>query len=200
MRILINVMVVMAIIVFSRGLYTISETPVFDNVAFEPYVDVDQAGFIPQIARKMSSTEVYVQRFKDVAVEEMKNYGIPASITLAQGILESGSGRSDLAMIDNNHFGIKCKPKCLNCLCRNYADDSPYDMFRVFKSAWESYREHSKLLVGAERYKFLFKLKKTDYKGWARGLQKAGYATSKTYSKSLISIIEKYKLQKFDKV
>lgn len=148
----------------------------------------------------LSDTERYIERFKATAISEMKKYKIPASITLAQGIIESRSGKSDLAKIDNNHFGIKCRKKCLGCRCVNYPDDSPYDMFRIFPSAWYSYREHSKLLVGSPRYRELFRLKITDYKGWAHGLQKAGYATSKKYAVSLIRIIEKYNLQKFDKL
>lgn len=150
------------------------------------------------LKRNLNDTERYIERFKKVAISEMKIFGIPASITLAQGILESNNGNSDLAKIDNNHFGIKCKSKCIGCLCRNYKDDSPYDMFRVFPSAWWSYREHSKLLKNSPRYAALFKLKKTDYKGWAIGLQSCGYATSKKYAQSLIRIIEKYKLYKFD--
>lgn len=147
---------------------------------------------------KLSKAEKYIERFKKTAVQEMKQFGIPASITLAQGIVESNSGQSSLSVKENNHFGIKCKSKC-GCKCAIYADDKPDDKFRIFKSAWYSYREHSKLLT-SPRYKHLHKLKKTDYKGWARGLKKAGYATHPHYDKMLIKIIETYDLHKYDKL
>jgi flagellum-specific peptidoglycan hydrolase FlgJ len=101
-----------------------------------------------------------------------------------------------MAVKDNNHFGIKCYSKCIGCRCANYADDDIYDMFRIFQTAWESYREHSKILLN-DRYKSCFKYK--DYKHWAKELQRCGYATSKRYEKNLISIIETYKLYKLDK-
>ena len=145
----------------------------------------------------LSAAEKYIERFKKTAIKEMDQFGIPASITLAQGIIESNSGRSTMSIKENNHFGIKCKRFC-DCKCSIYADDKPNDRFRVFKSAWYSYREHSKLL-NSPRYKHLHKLKKTDYKGWARGLKKAGYATNPNYDKILIQIIEKYKLYNYDK-
>jgi flagellum-specific peptidoglycan hydrolase FlgJ len=140
--------------------------------------------------------EAYIERFKNVALTEQQKYGIPASITLAQGIIESAAGRSKMAIKDNNHFGIKCTLKCIGCRCANYADDDVYDMFRIFQSAWESYREHSKILLN-DRYKSCFKSR--DYKHWAKELQRCGYATSKKYAQNLILIIEKYKLNKFDK-
>jgi len=140
--------------------------------------------------------EAYIERFKDVALSEQKKYGIPASITLAQGIMESNAGRSKMAQRDNNHFGIKCYSKCIGCRCANYADDDIYDMFRIFDSAWESYREHSKVLL-RDRYKSCFKSK--DYKHWAKELQRCGYATSKKYATGLIKVIEYYKLYKLDK-
>lgn len=140
--------------------------------------------------------EGYIERFKHVALTEQKKYGIPASITLAQGILESNAGRSKMAIKENNHFGIKCKRKCTECRCAVYADDSPKDLFRVFGSAWESYREHSLILM-QDRYKVCFKSK--NYKHWANCLQKCGYATSKKYARNLIKIIERYKLYKLDK-
>ena len=140
--------------------------------------------------------EAYIERFSKVALNEQEKYNIPASITLAQGIIESYAGRSKMAIKDNNHFGIKCTQRCLGCRCANYADDDIYDMFRIFETAWESYREHSKILLN-ERYKSCFKSK--DYKHWANELQRCGYATSKKYAQNLILIIEKYKLNKFDK-
>ena len=142
------------------------------------------------------SYDKYIKRFTHVALQEQTKFGIPASITLAQGLLESDAGRSPMAIKDNNHFGIKCYQKCLGCRCANYSDDDIYDMFRIFESAWESYREHSKVLLN-DRYKSCFKNR--DYKHWAQELQNCGYATSKRYAKNLISIIEQYKLNKFDK-
>ena len=140
--------------------------------------------------------ERYIKRFTPVALQEQEKYNIPASITLAQGILESCAGQSIMAIKDNNHFGIKCTTKCLGCRCANYSDDDIYDMFRIFETAWESYREHSKVLLN-ERYKSCYKSK--SYKHWAKELQRCGYATSKRYAKNLISIIETNKLYKLDK-
>ena len=126
----------------------------------------------------------------------MDEYGIPASITLAQGLLESNAGDSKLAVVSNNHFGIKCRKKCLGCTCRNYGDDTRYDMFRVFDSATESFREHSELL-NTSRYA---KLKKhgLDYKKWAHGLKSCGYATDKRYGHKLVKIIENLELDRYD--
>ncbi len=139
----------------------------------------------------------YISRFSQVAVNEMDKYGIPASIKMAQGILESSGGTSLLVQESKNHFGIKCKTKCTGCTCRNYADDDRYDMFRVFETDWESWRAHSLLLAGSERYQELKKYG-TNYKKWAMGLQEAGYATDPQYGKKLIRLIEKYKLMKLD--
>lgn len=150
------------------------------------------------VAFKTKKCTDYVDKYAKIAVEEMELYGIPASITLAQGLLESNAGDSRLAKNENNHFGIKCKKKCLGCRCANYTDDDKYDMFRIFESPWYSFREHSKLLQG-KRYKHLLKLEITDYKNWARGLQSAGYATNPKYGVTLIEIIEKLNLQRFDK-
>ena len=141
----------------------------------------------------------YVIRFSKVAQGEMRKYGIPASITLAQGILESNSGNSTLARKHNNHFGIKCHSRnCPKGHCVNYTDDSPKDFFRQYGTAWESFRAHSEFL-NRDRYRPLHKLKRTDYKGWARGLEKAGYATGDGYAEKLIRLIEDMKLHRFDK-
>lgn len=139
----------------------------------------------------------YISSYAPTAQEEAKLFNIPASITLAQGLLESNVGESRLAKKDNNHFGIKCRKKCLGCRCANYTDDSKYDMFRIFDSPWHSFREHSKLLTGA-RYKHLCRLPRSDYKSWAHGLKKAGYATDPNYGTKLIEIIEALNLQRFD--
>ncbi len=151
------------------------------------------------VEAKIKKCEDYVERFKMIAIREMEEHGIPASITLAQGLLESDAGESQLATESNNHFGIKCRSKCRGCTCRNYSDDDVYDMFRVFDSVEESFREHSALLKGS-RYKRLFDLRISDYKGWAHGLKKAGYATDKRYAYKLIQIIEFMGLEKYDRL
>ena len=141
----------------------------------------------------------YVQRFKKVAQAEMEKFGIPASIKLAQGLLESQAGESPLATRNNNHFGIKCfSRKCAEGHCRNFADDSHKDFFRIYKSAWESYRAHSLLLKREERYQQLFRLPPDDYRAWAKGLSAAGYATDPQYAQKLIRLIEDLQLQRFD--
>ncbi len=139
----------------------------------------------------------YIDQYKDIAIEEMLRYDIPASITLAQGLLESGAGRSELATKGNNHFGIKCHGWTGRSVYHD--DDESQECFRAYDNARESYEDHSKFLRSGSRYAFLFQLDKTDYKGWARGLKKAGYATSPTYANSLINIIETYGLNKYDK-
>ena len=125
---------------------------------------------------------IYVNRFSDVARTEMEQFGIPASITLAQGLLESSAGKSPLARDANNHFGIKCfSKKCKKGHCKNFSDDHHKDFFRTYPSAWESFRAHS-LFLQKDRYKHLLDLKKTDYINWAVGLKKAGYATDPNLS------------------
>jgi LysM repeat protein len=145
---------------------------------------------------KSYNTLSYIDEFKGVAVEEMNANGIPASITLAQGILESGSGNSDLAKYANNHFGIKCTSDWKG---KNYFrdDDQKNDCFRVYKDARESFRDHSDFLK-RKRYSFLFQLDKNDYKSWAQGLKTAGYATNPKYPDLLINTIEKYQLYQYD--
>lgn len=138
----------------------------------------------------------YIDTYKNMAIEQMQKYRIPASITLAQGLLESAAGRSTLATEANNHFGIKCGGSWTGpYVLRN--DDAPNERFRKYKSARESFEDHSKFLQG-RRYQGLFQLKITDYKGWARGLKAAGYATNPVYAESLIRIIEMYNLMQFD--
>ena len=150
------------------------------------------------VAEKQKIVDEYIASFKAIAFTEEKKYGIPASITLAQGLLESDAGKSRLALNNNNHFGIKCFSKtCKKGHCVNYSDDSHKDFFINFKSPGQSYREHS-LLLQKERYKNLYKLKITDHKNWAKGLQKAGYATDKKYASKLIKIIETLELHKLN--
>lgn len=138
----------------------------------------------------------YIDKYKDWAIEQMQQYHIPASITLAQGLLESNAGRSRLATQANNHFGIKVGGSWTGPYIVQ-SDDRPDDRFRKYKSARESYIDHSKFLQG-KRYQGLFRLSPTDYKGWARGLKAAGYATSPTYADALIRVIEMYNLNQFD--
>lgn len=145
---------------------------------------------------KAQAMLAYIDKYAPAAIRAMDKYGIPASITLAQGLLESNAGESKLALESNNHFGIKCRRKCKGCTCRNYTDDDVYDMFRVFDSAWESYEEHSVLLT-SPRYKHLQKYGK-DYKSWAYGLKRAGYATDKTYGQKLIRLIRNLNLDRYD--
>ncbi len=141
----------------------------------------------------------YAKQFANIAKQEMDQFGIPASITIAQGIVETNAGISRLATQNNNHFGMKCFSKrCAKNHCSNFNDDHHKDFFRKYKSTWESYRGHSKLLAENKRYKFLFDLEKTDYRGWAHGLKKAGYATDKRYAQKLIQVIEDLKLHRLD--
>lgn len=141
--------------------------------------------------------EAYIKEYREIAVEEMKRYHIPASITLAQGLLESGAGQGTLARKSNNHFGIKCGSDWDGKTVK-HDDDARNECFRVYKNAKDSYRDHSKFLAGRSRYASLFELKITDYKGWARGLKRAGYATNPRYAEQLIGIIELYDLHKYD--
>ncbi|MEE4256963.1 MAG: glucosaminidase domain-containing protein [Bacteroidales bacterium] len=150
------------------------------------------------VAQQKITVDEYIMTYKDVAIEKMEEYGIPASITLAQGILESGSGNSELARKANNHFGIKCH-KGWNGKTYHMDDDARDECFRRYKNPDESYRDHSIFLTTRDRYADLFNLKTTDYKGWARGLKKAGYATNPRYPHLLIKIIEENHLYEFDK-
>ena len=145
---------------------------------------------------KKATRQEYIDTYKELAVKEMRRTGIPASITLAQGILESGNGNSRLARKANNHFGIKChdwKEKKIR-----HDDDHNNECFRKYKSAYDSYKDHSEFLTTKQRYASLFSLESTDYKGWAEGLKKAGYATSENYHKALIKIIEENQLYALD--
>ena len=142
--------------------------------------------------------ESYIKQYRDLAVEEMKKYRIPASITLAQGLLESGAGQSTLARKSNNHFGIKCGSDWRGKTV-SHDDDARGECFRAYKHPKQSYEDHSKFLANRSRYASLFKLDITDYKGWARGLKKAGYATNPRYAEQLIGIIELYDLHKYDR-
>jgi len=136
----------------------------------------------------------YVTRFLPTAKAEADKYNIPVSITLAQGIIESNAGRSELSRKHNNHFGMKWRGVGKYAV---YKDDSPKDRFQVFKSAWRSFRAHSELLT-CDRYKHLLKLNRLEYRKWAKGLKRAGYATNPKYAEALISVIERYGLWVYD--
>jgi flagellum-specific peptidoglycan hydrolase FlgJ len=138
----------------------------------------------------------YIERFKGIAIQEMNLYGIPASITLAQGLFESASGNGELARVANNHFGIKCTADWKG---KSYYkdDDQVNDCFRVYDKPEDSFRDHSEFLK-RKRYAHLFELDKNDYKGWAQGLKDAGYATNPKYPQLLVNIIEKYRLDQYD--
>ena len=140
----------------------------------------------------------YVAVFAPTAVAQMEQYGVPASITLAQGLLESGAGRSDLTLRSNNHFGIKCTSDWTGKTTA-HDDDKPKDCFRVYDDPADSYRDHS-LFLKRSRYASLFELQITDYKGWAHGLRRCGYATDPNYPAKLIKLIEDYDLARYDRM
>lgn len=142
---------------------------------------------------------LYIQKYKNLAIREMQMFRIPASITLAQGLLESGCGKSELALATNNHFGIKCQKEWTGDTYY-YDDDAPNECFRKYKTVDESFRDHSLFLTTRSRYASLFTLEVTDYKGWAKGLKQAGYATNPEYANILIKLIETHKLFQYDEV
>jgi hypothetical protein len=153
---------------------------IFSQILYAQYITVDQ----------------YVAQYKDIAVREMKRMGVPAAISLAQGILETENGNSELVKRSNNHFGIKCKSSW-TAGSVSHDDDAPGECFRVYKDADDSYRDHSNFLRGNTRYSFLFKLDPRDYKAWAYGLRKAGYATNPSYPEILIKNIEDNNLEQY---
>ena len=139
----------------------------------------------------------YISKYKETAKKNMVQYGIPSSIILGQGILESGAGTGPLSTLANNHFGIKCH-KDWNGPSVKYDDDEEKECFRKYEQPGESYKDHSLFLTGRAWYQPLFKLPKDDYKQWAKGLKAAGYATDPKYPDKLIGIIERYQLNRFD--
>lgn len=147
--------------------------------------------------KSLNDSERYLLEYSAIAVEQMEKFGIPASITLAQGLLESGAGKSKLATEANNHFGIKADSRWNGDTYTSF-DNGNWHKFRVYRNARTSYEDHSLFLVGNSRYDALFKLKRTDYKGWARGLKNAYYAEDREYDKKLIGIIERYGLHEYD--
>lgn len=153
-------------------------------------------GFVYKTTAQNMTAQEYVQKYKDLAIEEMKRSGVPAAITLAQGLLETENGNSDLLLKSNNHFGIKCKSNW-TAETVSHDDDAPGECFRKYSCAEDSYRDHSDFLKNSSRYAFLFDIDPTDYKDWAYGLRKAGYATNPRYPDILIKNIETYNLEQY---
>ena len=151
---------------------------------------------IANINAQNITPQQYIDLYKDIAIREMKRMGVPAAITLAQGILETESGNSVLVKKSNNHFGIKCK-NSWTAGGVTHDDDAKGECFRQYNTAEDSYRDHSNFLRGSERYGFLFNIEASDYKGWAYGLKKAGYATNPAYPQILIKNIEQYNLNQY---
>lgn len=159
--------------------------------------DFESAAPTPAQSFSEDAVMAYINRFVTVAQKEQELFAIPASISLAQGIVESRAGQSKLAIKNKNHFGLKCFQKnCKTGHCSNHTDDTHKDFFKIFNSDWDSWRAHSKLLKQPRYAKF--SEYGTDYKKWAYGLQKAGYATHKKYAEMLIGVIEKYELYQYD--
>ena len=171
-----------------------------DRSASQPRNPKASEEVIESTSRTVVSTDLignYILKYKDIAMNNMKIYGIPASIILAQGILESGAGRGDLAVTANNHFGIKCHTGWEGESVR-HDDDASQECFRKYTEAGESFKDHALFLTGRSRYTSLFSLAKGDYQSWASGLRKAGYATDPKYPDKLVSYIERYDLAQYD--
>lgn len=158
--------------------------------------EVDTAKPVVKSNAPLNVVERYIELYAEIAKDKMRSHKIPASITLAQGILESGSGQGRLAVQANNHFGIKCHGWKGAKIYHD--DDRSQECFRKYKKAEMSYEDHSEFLTGRKRYANLFDLEPDDYKGWASGLRAAGYATDRKYPQKLISLIERYQLYKYD--
>ena len=153
--------------------------------------------FVVVLVHAQMTAQQYISLYKDLAIEEMNRTGIPASITLSQALLESNNGNSRLAIEAKNHFGIKCHSSWKGKKVYK-DDDKKHECFRKYKHVLASYKDHSNFLVRYKRYAFLFQYKTTDYKKWAKGLKKAGYATNPSYANRLINLIERYKLYQYD--
>ncbi len=152
-----------------------------------------------EMEKRLLKCRDYVEQHAPLAVAEMQKFGVPASITLAQGLLESDAGESKLVQATNNHFGIKCFSKrCKRGHCANFSDDTHKDFFVKYANAEGSYRAHSQFLKKSKRYRQLFEFEKTDYRNWARGLAEAGYATDGKYGEKLIAIIQTLRLDRYD--
>lgn len=196
------------------SLFSVNDSSVFTKHTDGPVISGADAGAAKEVEAKLTAFVApvkewtakqkrqlaYVDKYKLVALAEMETHGIPASITLAQGLLESGTGKSTLARKNNNHFGIKCfSKKCRKGHCSNHSDDHHKDFFRKFESPEESFHAHSKVLM-KDRYQSLFSLPITDYKSWSHGLRKAGYATDPRYGDKLIRMIESLELWRYDQL
>ena len=175
-------------------------TPKTEQVIVEPKTNTESTNSTktPEVieSSNLSAVEIYILKYNAIAMDEMRSSKIPASITLAQGILESGSGKGRLSVEANNHFGIKCHGWTGKKIYHD--DDASQECFRKYNHANSSFEDHSKFLTGRSRYAKLFKLKPDDYKGWAKGLRAAGYATDRRYPEKLISLIKRYNLDKYD--
>lgn len=186
---------------------TVATTPTKKPTTTRPVVNTNKPTTENKQTETLQSTsttvvyadvvKAYIEQFKEVAKDNMRQHGIPASITLAQGILESGAGNGRLAKEANNHFGIKCHTNWTGETI-THDDDALQECFRKYRHASESFKDHSQFLTSRSRYNGLFKLSKDDYKGWAKGLRQAGYATDPGYPDKLIGIIERYELYKYD--
>ena len=193
---------IILILTFSCG----TKRVIYNNKSEEPKKEVKAKKEKPKkkkskkviIIPKILNTEDYVKYYSNIAMDEMVQFGIPASITLAQGILESGAGKGRLAVQANNHFGIKCHD--WNGKKIYHDDDKEQECFRKYDNPEYSYRDHSLFLTNRVRYSFLFDFKRDDYKQWAKGLKKAGYATDPKYPQKLIDLIERYELYKYDNI
>ena len=193
---------IILILTFSCG----TKRVIYNNKTEEPKKEVKAKKKKPKnkktkqivIDPKIINTEDYVKFYSNIAMDEMIQFGIPASITLAQGILESGAGKGRLAVQANNHFGIKCHD--WNGKKIYHDDKKEQECFRKYDNPEYSYRDHSLFLSNRGRYSFLFDLKKDDYKQWAKGLKKAGYATDPKYPQKLIDLIQRYQLYKYDNI
>ena len=172
-----------------------NETPVEDDKN-ETEKSSQEVSIVDTPEVYASPTDEYIAIYSDIAQDEMRQYGVPASITLAQGILESSSGRGRLAVKANNHFGIKCHEWSGATIIQD--DDKKDECFRKYKNSKYSFQDHSVFLTSRKRYHKLFMLEKDDYKGWSKELKAAGYATDRKYPQKLISIIERYQLYRFD--
>jgi len=167
------------------------------NMNRKDFIEDDFHEVPPAMQVTTAVTQKYIEDYKDIAMVEMQRYNIPASITLAQGILESGSGQGRLARYGNNHFGIKCHATW-NGKTITHDDDEKSECFRRYKYAYESFEDHSQFLMKRGRYTSLFELNPTDYESWAHGLKRAGYATDPAYAKKLIALIKKFSLHQYD--
>lgn len=177
----------------AKFLYTVSIRRYLHIILFASFIGCP--GSVTGQVKTNAAYQQYIEIYKELAIEQMRKYNIPASITLAQGLFESAAGKSTLATMGNNHFGIKCHDWTGPTMLRD--DDAPNECFRVYSNPRASYEDHSKFLQ-RPRYQSLFRLKVTDYKGWANGLKACGYATSPTYAQRLISLIETYRLYQYD--